>query len=99
MNFTWEYSNYSINAIHFGVYNKDWATLENSLIWVKKYKNGTVRPHHDKTRSDTAPYVGRLRWVGDLSQFKASFELSGLSSADKKAYGIEVGVHNYLLWC
>lgn len=93
VNFTWVCSNHSISKIYFGVYNNDWGTLENTLIWVTKHKNGTIIVTSAQKSQDTAPYVDRLRWFGDLSQNKVTFELSGLSSADRKYYGIEVCIY------
>lgn len=98
MNFTWGYSypNHLISEIHFGIYRLDWETIDPTLIWISRHKNGTVRVNYGDKSQDTAPYAGRLRWTGDLSQNRAAFELSGLSSADKKHYGIEVSVLDYL---
>ncbi|XP_031564782.1 fibroblast growth factor receptor 2-like isoform X2 [Actinia tenebrosa] len=90
VNFTWEFSNHSISKVYFGVYKRDWGTLGNTLIWIASHKNGSVDVTVAKNEPDVKPYIGRMRWVGDLSQNKAAFELSPLLSTDKKFYGIEV---------
>jgi hypothetical protein len=91
-NFTWTYSTHSSRRIYFGIWNKDFSLIDPSLLTVNIFPNLTISLHPNDKEWGARSYVGRIRWVGDVTQQNASFELSNIKDSDKKYYGIEVRV-------
>lgn len=90
VNFTWVYSNHSSKRIYFGVWNKDYDVIDPSLLTVNIYQNDSISVHPNTREFSARRYLGRVRWVGDVSEQTASFELSNIQDKDEKEYGVEV---------
>lgn len=54
------------------------------------HQNGSIALYPNTKEFNAKRYVGRVNWAGDVSEQRATFELSNIQDRDKEDYGVEV---------